>query len=72
MSMNCRRLNQPDYAGVSDSLSEVGIRTAVELLATYAGRASDLQVWVKDAEINRDLNLRLQYLAGLGLNTPEY
>jgi spermidine synthase len=66
------RLNQPDHSAVSDSLREVGIRTAVELLATYAGRASDLQPWLKDAEINRDFNLRLQYLAGLGLNSPEY
>ena len=24
--------------------------------------------WLKDAAINRDRNLRLQYLAGLGLN----
>src|SRR5262249_50515210 len=66
------RLNQADYSRVSDSLREVGIRSAVELLATYAGRASDLQPWLKDAEINRDFNLRLEYLAGLGLNSPEY
>ena len=30
--------------------------------------APDLQPWLKDAQINRDRNLRLQYLAGLGLN----
>ena len=66
------RLNQPDHSAVSDSLREVGIRTAVELLATYAGSATDLQPWLKDAEINRDFNLRLEYLAGLGLNSPEY
>jgi spermidine synthase len=64
------RLNRPDHSAVANSLREVGIRTAVELLATYAGRASDLQPWLKDAQINRDLNL--QYLAGLGLNSPEY
>ncbi len=66
------RLNRPDHSAVANSLREVGFRTAVELLATYAGRASDLQPWLKDAEINRDFNLRLQYLAGLGLNSPEY
>jgi spermidine synthase len=66
------RLNRPDHSAVASSLREVGIRTAVELLATYAGRASDLQPWIKDAQINRDFNLRLQYLAGLGLNSPEY
>jgi len=27
---------------------------------------------LKDAQINRDLNLRLEYLAGLGLNSPDY
>ena len=32
------------------------------------GQASDLRSWLKDAAINRDRNLRLQYLAGLGLN----
>ena len=30
--------------------------------------ASDLAPWLADAQINRDRNLRLQYLAGLGLN----
>jgi spermidine synthase len=66
------RLNRPDHSAVANSLREVGFRTAVELLATYAGRASDLQPWLKDADINRDFNLRLEYLAGLGLNSPEY
>src|SRR5207253_482156 len=39
------------------------------LLSTYAGQRSDLQQWLAGAEINRDDNLRLQYLAGLALNT---
>ena len=39
-----------------------------DLLATYAGQASDLAAWLKDADLNLDRNLRLQYLAGLGLN----
>ena len=50
------------------SLEEVGFRGAVDLLATYAGEGSHLQPWLKGAEINRDGNLRLQYLAGMGLN----
>ena len=29
---------------------------------------SDLKPWLADAQVNRDRNLRLQYLAGLGLN----
>ena len=38
------------------------------LLATYAGQEPDLRPWLAGAEINRDGNLRLQYLAGLALN----
>ena len=40
----------------------------IDLFANYAGRASDLKAYTADAQINRDRNLRLQYLAGLGLN----
>jgi spermidine synthase len=65
------RLQQPDYAAVVASLHEIGINSVVDLFATYAGRASDLMPWTRDAAINRDRDLRLQYLAGLGLNTNE-
>ena len=34
----------------------------------YAGRYDDLKTWLAPAEINRDRNLRLQYLAGLQLD----
>ena len=30
-----------------------------------------MRPWLKNAQINRDLNLRLQYIAGMGLNTPD-
>jgi spermidine synthase len=63
-----RRLKRADHAGVAESLEEVGFGGAVELLATYAGRRLDLQTWLEGAAINRDRNLRLQYLAGMGLN----
>jgi len=53
---------------LADSLQDVGFPSAIELLARYAGQASDLQPWLKDAEINRDRNLRLQYMAGLASN----
>ncbi|HEY3042389.1 MAG TPA: fused MFS/spermidine synthase [Vicinamibacterales bacterium] len=62
------RLKQPEYAKVAQSLREIGFNSAVDLFSTYAGSASDLKPWLKDAPINRDRNLRLQYLAGLGLN----
>jgi spermidine synthase len=64
-----QRLDQPAYARVAQSIREVGLGSAVELFATYAGRASDLKPWLAGAEINRDGNLRLQYLAGMALNS---
>jgi spermidine synthase len=63
-----RRLNEPDYQSVSKSLRDAEFRSAFSLLATYAGQASDLRHWLQRAELNRDSNLRLQYLAGMGLN----
>jgi spermidine synthase len=62
------KLDDPRYAQVKQSLSEIGINSAVDLLSNYAGTPKDLAPWLKDAMINRDRNLRLQYLAGLGLN----
>jgi spermidine synthase len=64
-----QRLDRPGYSAVTASLSEVGFHSAVDLLAAYAGRASDLRPFLVDAQINNDMNLRLQYLAGLGLNS---
>jgi spermidine synthase len=64
-----QRLDLPGYARVRESLDEVGFHSAVEFLASYAGRASDLGPLLIGAQINDDLNLRLQYLAGLGLNS---
>ena len=63
-----QRLKRPEYAPVAQSLKEIGFTSVMDLLATYGGQASDLTEWLKDASINRDRNLRLQYLAGLGLN----
>ncbi len=63
-----QRLASPAYAEVAKSLSDVGFQSVMGLLTTYAGRGPDLKSWLKGAEINRDGNLRLQYLAGLALN----
>ncbi|MBI4664354.1 MAG: fused MFS/spermidine synthase [Verrucomicrobia bacterium] len=63
------RLNREDHALVKKSLQEVGFESVTGLLATYAGQAPDLQEWMRDAQINTDRNLRLQYLAGLWLNS---
>jgi spermidine synthase len=62
------KFERPDQARVAASMREVGFGSAIALLSTYAGQASDLRSWLADAEINRDGNLRLQYLAGLALN----
>ena len=65
-----KRLDRPDYAPVAASLKEVGFNSAVEIGATYAGRASDLRA--TDGGTRRSMriwNMRLQYKAGLGLNS---
>jgi spermidine synthase len=62
------KLDRPEYAPMATSLREIGMSSAVDLFATYAGRKPDLEPWLRDATLNRDRNLRLQYLAGLGLN----
>jgi len=71
-----RRWERADHLAVVQSLAEVKFASALELLCTYAGRGPDLRDWLRTAPINTDRNLRLQYLAGLGLNayqgTPIY
>ena len=62
------KLERPDQARVAASMNEVGFNSAISLLSTYAGQGPDLKSWLAGAEINRDGNLRLQYLAGLALN----
>jgi len=62
------KLQRPEYAPLQRSLREIGMNSAVDLFATYAGRKPDLEPWLRNAQINHDRNLRLQYLAGLGLN----
>jgi spermidine synthase len=63
-----QRLRSPEYAPVAFSLSQVGFNSAQDLFATFAGQGAQLRPWLADAQINRDRNLRLQYLAGLGFN----
>ncbi|HWF07399.1 MAG TPA: fused MFS/spermidine synthase [Bryobacteraceae bacterium] len=63
------RLARPDYAPVLDSLRGIGVPSAIDLFATYAGRKSDVGLWTKGAQINTDADLRLSYLAGWGINS---
>jgi len=62
------KLDRPEFEPVRTSLSQIGMFNAIDLFGTYAGSASDFTPWTNDAQINRDNNLRLQYLAGRGLN----
>jgi spermidine synthase len=66
-----QRINRSDHHCVLMSLEEVDLGSALGLAATYAGRARDLRNWTEGAQINDDRNLRLQYLAGMGLNRYE-
>lgn len=65
------RLRSPEYAAVARSLTEIQVYSATDLFAKFAAVAPQLDTWLADAEINRDRNLRLQYLAGLGINVYE-
>jgi len=63
-----------DYRGgskMAQSLAEIGMNSPVDLFARYAGRNSDLAEWLRNVPLNRDRNLRMQYLAGLGLNLDD-
>jgi spermidine synthase len=62
------RMNRPDHMLVRRSLEEVNFFSVADVLGTFAARGSDLAPWLKDAQINRDRDLRLQYLAGM---TPD-
>ncbi|HEX4274380.1 MAG TPA: fused MFS/spermidine synthase [Bryobacteraceae bacterium] len=64
-----QRLARPDYAPVAESLRGIGVPSDIDLFATYAGQKSDLGLWTKGAQINRDADLRLSYLAGWGINS---
>ena len=62
------RLESGDYARVAASLRAVGFDSALDLLSTFAADAASLEPWLAGAKITTDRNLRLQYLAGDGVN----
>ena len=65
------KLARPDYFPLAESLAEVGFYSAAQLLSTFAAKKPEIDPWLADAQINRDRNLRLQFLAGLGVNLYE-
>jgi spermidine synthase len=50
---------------VAQSLTEIGIDNEAAVQRLLVAHGHDLTEWLRDADINRDRNLRLQYLAGL-------
>ena len=53
--------------------ARISVRTTGVCFAMVAeaGSSADLAPWLRDATINTDRNLRLQYLAGLTLNATD-
>jgi spermidine synthase len=64
-----QRLARADYAPVAESLREIGVGSALDLLSTFAGQKPDFETWLRGADINHDSDLRLQYIAGWGINS---
>jgi spermidine synthase len=62
------RFNRTENARAAKAMRDVGFVSAIDLMSSYAGHAPELAAWLKDAAINTDRDLRLQYLAGMGLN----
>ena len=62
------KLARPEYAPIAQSFADIGMFNVIDLFSTFAGNAKQLQPWTADATINRDRNLKLQYLAGLGVH----
>jgi spermidine synthase len=65
------KLSEPANAPIVQSLQDVGIGSLLDLFGSYAGNKTDLAPWLANAQINRDRNLRLQYIAGLANNVYE-
>ncbi|MAR08628.1 MAG: SAM-dependent methyltransferase [Blastopirellula sp.] len=73
-----QQATQVDVAALAERIAEndqlraalqaLELADPVTLLSTFAGQASDLQEWLADAQMNRDANLRLQFLAGLAVS----
>ncbi|HVL66703.1 MAG TPA: fused MFS/spermidine synthase [Vicinamibacterales bacterium] len=62
------KLSTPEYQPVARSLAEIGMYSVIDLFSNFAGNKPQLAPWLADATINRDRNLKLQYLAGLGVH----
>src|SRR5208283_4426223 len=66
-----QRLTSPSYARVAQSLRDIGVYSAADMFSGYSGQKSDLGPWLQGAQLNTDGDLRLQYLAGWGINSSQ-
>ncbi|HEV8549166.1 MAG TPA: fused MFS/spermidine synthase, partial [Polyangiaceae bacterium] len=64
-----RRITQNQL--IYDSLAEVKIHNAVELVNDYGASGPDMQAWLEGVPVNRDFSLKLEYISGLALNAGE-
>lgn len=53
---------------IKASFQQLGIFSIDQVFKFYTGHEGDIAWWLEDAEINRDHNLRLEYLAGQALD----
>jgi len=56
---------------LKQSLADVKIGDAIDLLATYGASGADMKGWLAGTPINRDFSLKLEYISGLSLNVGE-
>ncbi|MYF69949.1 MAG: SAM-dependent methyltransferase [Proteobacteria bacterium] len=53
---------------IVESYAEVGLSSIDQVIELYSGHDGDISWWLEGAQINRDHNLRLEYLAGTALD----
>jgi len=58
-------------ARLFQSLREVRISSAVDLVSTYGTNGADMKKWLEGVPVNRDFSLKLEYISGLALNAGE-
>lgn len=63
------KLDDPRLSEAVRSMATVRFDTPIRILATYAGQGRDIEPWLDDRLLNKDKNFRLQYLAGMGINS---
>jgi spermidine synthase len=54
-----------DNPELRQSLSEVRLTSATDLFGSFSVGAADLEAWFRDAPVNRDFSLKLEYISGL-------